>query len=151
MKHPKPGRAKADRGTRNPLADRALFEQEVARLDPMSAAEKAEVDESRAAAPGRRARFTKRAARGEAEPDAKLDLHGLDREAATARLRSFLSGAPEEVEVVLIVHGRGLGILEALTLEELDRHPRVAEHLGAPGKWGGAGARLARLRRGSLR
>jgi DNA-nicking Smr family endonuclease len=138
------------RGSKARAADRALFEQAVARLGaaPLDKAEDelAGIGSERTAEAGRRARFTKRAGRGEVEPDATIDLHGLDRDAATHRLRTFLSGSSREVEVVLVVHGRGEGILAAAAEAELDRHPRVAEHLSAPRRLGGAGARLARLR-----
>jgi DNA-nicking Smr family endonuclease len=50
---------------------------------------------------------------------------------------------------VLVVHGRGQGILEAVVIGELDHHPLVTEHLRAPPRWGGAGARFVRLRRGA--
>jgi dsDNA-specific endonuclease/ATPase MutS2 len=146
MKHIKPGAAKADSDARKRSADRALFEEAVERLRS-TPPEKAETDETVAPGAARRGRFTKRAARGELEPDAKIDLHGLDRDTATARLRSFLSSVGGEAEVLLVVHGRGEGILAAAAVVELDQHPRVAEHLPAPGKWGGAGARLVRLRR----
>lgn len=129
---------------RDPAADRALFEQALARLDLDADAKPFAPDDEEDRSPERRARFDKRLARGEVEPAATLDLHGLDREEATARLRSFLSAAPGEA--VLIIHGRGLRILEAATIAELDRHPRVAEHLPAPRALGGHGARLVRLR-----
>jgi DNA-nicking Smr family endonuclease len=132
-------------------ADRALFEQAVARLDRMPP-DKAGLPapgtgRGGAAASGRRARFSRRLARGEALPETRIDLHGLDRDTAAARLRSFLSAAERGVEVVLVVHGRGLGILAATVVTELDRHPRVVEHLEAPPQLGGAGVRLVRLRR----
>jgi DNA-nicking Smr family endonuclease len=128
---------------RDRAADQELFERELARLD-LDAGAKPAGDESFDRSPERRARFDKRLARGEVEPGATLDLHGLDREAAMERLRRFISSV--SVEVVLVIHGRGLGILEAATVAELDRHPRVAEHLPAPGDLGGQGARLVRLR-----
>ena len=94
--------------------------------------------------PERQARFAKRVARGDIEPAASVDLHGLDRDQAAARLRRFLSTAAGET--VLVIHGRGAGIVRAAALAELDRHPRVAEHLPAPRHLGGDGARLVRLR-----
>ena len=136
-----PPRVKRDRE-----ADRALFEQAVERLDPNGLAERQREAEHRGLQE-RRARFDKRVSRGEAEPAVLLDLHGCDREEAAARLRRFL--ATVEAEVVLIVHGRGAGILRAAAIEVLDRHPRVAEHRPAPRALGGEGARLARLRRRS--
>jgi DNA-nicking Smr family endonuclease len=82
--------------------------------------------------------------RGEVDPAARLDLHGLREEVAIDRLRRLLSASSGEV--VLVIHGKGAGILRAAVIAELDRHPRVAEHVVAPRAMGGAGARLARLR-----
>jgi len=76
---------------------------------------------------------------------ATIDLHGCDRERALRRLRAFL--ARTATEVVLVIHGRGEGILAATARGELERHPAVLEHRPAPPALGGAGARLARLRR----
>jgi DNA-nicking Smr family endonuclease len=128
-------------------ADRALFEQAVERLDKRSVEERRRESEGRAEQE-RRARFDKRVSRGEAEPEAHLDLHGFDRDEAATRLRRFLASV--EGEVVLIVHGRGAGILRAAAIDVLDRHPRVAEHRAAPRNLGGEGARLVRLRRRAL-
>jgi DNA-nicking Smr family endonuclease len=154
MKPPKRRSARTPRGSRldaprrsatERAADRALFEQELERLEsqPPDKLDASEPDEARSTARG--ARFARRVARSEVDPEAVLDLHGLDRETAAARLRRFLSDA--RAETVLVVHGRGEGILAAVAIDQLDRHPRVAEHVVAPGRWGGAGARLARLRR----
>jgi DNA-nicking Smr family endonuclease len=128
--------------SRDHAADRALFEQAVERL------ERGDIDKhgegGAGIEAGRRARFAKRVARGEVEPAASIDLHGLDREEAAARLRRFLSSAPGEA--VLVIHGRSGGIVRAAAIAELERHPRVAEHVTAPRHLGGDGARLARLR-----
>jgi DNA-nicking Smr family endonuclease len=130
---------------RDHAADRALFEQAVERLgagdiDKRSGSEVAVDSEHRA-------RFARRISRGDFEPAASIDLHGLDREQASTRLRSFLSSASGEA--VLVIHGRGEGIVRAAAIAELERHPRVAEHLSAPRQLGGDGARLVRLRRRS--
>jgi hypothetical protein len=82
--------AKRDKG-----ADRALFERALDRLDAEAEAKRRR-DEDEARSPERRARFEKRLARGEVEPEATLDLHGLDREEAAVRLRRFLATAPGE-------------------------------------------------------
>jgi DNA-nicking Smr family endonuclease len=129
---------------RDPAADRALFEQALERLG-IDDIEKEPSDAAQRVEPERQARFAKRVTRGEVEPAAAVDLHGLDRDQASARLRRFLSTAAGET--VLVIHGRGAGIVRAAALAELDRHPRVAEHLTAPRHLGGEGARLVRLRR----
>jgi DNA-nicking Smr family endonuclease len=128
---------------RDHAADRALFEQALARLGAEDV-EKESPDAAQRAETERQARFAKRVTRGEIEPAASVDLHGLDRDQAAARLRRFLSAATGEA--VLVIHGRGAGIVRAAALAELDRHPRVAEHVPAPRYLGGEGARLVRLR-----
>ena len=151
----RPPELPSPRAGRDRAADRALFERALETLDHASdesgrarlgygPAEEKDREVETSARVDRRARFARRVARDEVEPAAVLDLHGLDRATATDRLRRFLSTAPGEA--VLVVHGRGLGILEAAAVAELDRHPRVGEHLPAPGRLGGSGARLARLR-----
>jgi DNA-nicking Smr family endonuclease len=128
---------------RDHAADRALFEQAVDRLgdgDIDKHGEDGAGDDV-----GRPARFAKRVLRGDVEPAASIDLHGLDRDEAAARLRRFLASAPGEA--ILVIHGRSGGIVRAAAIAELERHPRVAEHLPAPRRFGGDGARLVRLRR----
>jgi DNA-nicking Smr family endonuclease len=129
---------------RDHAADRALFEQALERLDAGDI-DKERADEQDGLTPERPARFARRVERGEVEPAASIDLHGFDRDQATTRLRRFLSTAAGEA--VLVIHGRGAGIVRAAALAELERHPRVAEHLMAPRHLGGAGAVLVRLRR----
>ena len=139
----RPKDADTGKPRRDVAADRALFEQALERLDP-SAGEKPLDDAERDRESERRARFGKRVERGEIEPAATVDLHGLDRESAALRLRRFLSTAPGDA--VLVIHGRGAGILQKVAIDELDRHPAVAEHVAAPRNLGGDGARLVRLR-----
>jgi DNA-nicking Smr family endonuclease len=142
--HRRWNRESEQRAPRDPAADRALFEQALDRLEAGDIDKR--TDEAAGADAERQARFAKRVARGEVEPEASIDLHGLARDEATARLRRFLSTAPVG-EAVLVIHGRSGGIVRAATIAELDRHPRVAEHVSAPRHLGGEGARLVRLRR----
>ncbi len=128
---------------RDHAADRALFEQALERLGA-DGVDKEAPEAARRLQQERQARFAKRVARGDIEPVTTVDLHGLDRDQAAARLRGFLSTAAGET--VLVIHGRGAGIVRAAALAELARHPRVAEHLPAPRHLGGDGARLVRLR-----
>jgi DNA-nicking Smr family endonuclease len=128
---------------RDPAADRALFEQAVERIQAGDIDK--HQDEGSGADSGRQARFARRVLRGEVEPAASIDLHGFDRERAASRLRRFLASATGEA--VLVIHGRSGGIVRAAAIAELDRHPRVAEHITAPRHLGGDGARLVRLRR----
>ena len=128
---------------RDHAADRALFEQALERLGA-DGVDKEGPDSARRLEPERQARFAKRVAACDSSPRRSVDLHGLDRDQAAALLRRFLSTAAGET--VLVIHGRGAGIVRAAALAELDRHPRVAEHLPAPRHLGGEGARLVRLR-----
>jgi DNA-nicking Smr family endonuclease len=128
--------------SRDRAADRALFEQALERLEAGDIDKHS--DQGAGADSERQARFARRVARGEVEPAASIDLHGLDRDQAAARLRRFLTSAPGEA--VLVIHGRSGGIVRAAAIAELDRHPRVAEHLPAPRHLGGEGARVVRLR-----
>jgi DNA-nicking Smr family endonuclease len=83
--------------------------------------------------------------RSEEEPPSALDLHGCDRVTAVERLTRFLAARPPGT-TALVVHGRGEQILAGVVTRFLDRHPRVLDHAEAPRRWGGAGARLVRLR-----
>ncbi|HVS66277.1 MAG TPA: Smr/MutS family protein [Thermoanaerobaculia bacterium] len=75
----------------------------------------------------------------------RVDLHGLARSAAIEKLQRFLrAGRPGEL--LLVIHGKGSGVLAQAVREALDRHPQVAEHVPAPPRLGGAGARIVRLR-----
>lgn len=56
------------------------------------------------------ARFRRRLARGVAEIDARIDLHGLRQEEAHRRLNGFLSGAQARGhKLVLVITGKGGG------------------------------------------
>ena len=133
-------RSEAERSSDQALFERAL--EDIERLGAGADRDSEPVPERQAEYP---ARFVGRVARGQIEIGGTLDLHGLDREGARERLRSFLSA--QSGESVLIIHGKGRGILAEEARRELDRHPRVAEHLEAPPALGGSGARVARLRR----
>jgi DNA-nicking Smr family endonuclease len=142
------GRAAAERAAaERAAADRALFERALANLDASGPEGPGDRESAGEAENERRARFSRRVARGEVEPAARLDLHGLDRATAVDRLRRFLAAALPG-EAVLVIHGKGRGILEAAVRAELEGNPRVAEHLTAPRGLGGTGARLVRLRSG---
>jgi DNA-nicking Smr family endonuclease len=92
------------------------------------------------------ARLGKRLSRGEREPEAVLDLHGLDRRAAIAELDRFLREQRRAgATILLVVHGKGTEVLARAVGERLESHPAVAEHLRAPARLGGGGARVVRL------
>lgn len=135
------------RGQPNPdeQHDRELFEQAMVKLD--SAALKTALREkgSSPAQSNHGARFVRSLERGTVGPTSTIDLHGHDRQQAGLRLASFIAQR-SPAEVVLIIHGKGDGILARLVDEFLDGSNRIAEHLAAPARLGGQGARVARLK-----
>lgn len=132
-----------------PPRDAALFQDAVGELEGMSREELAAA-KSDNAFPQRRSapdRLRRDVRRGGIEPVATLDLHGLDRRTALARVRRFLrTQAAPDPRLVLIVHGRGTEVLAEAVSRELERNRLVAEHFPAPRRLGGAGARVARLK-----
>jgi DNA-nicking Smr family endonuclease len=93
--------------------------------------------------------------RDEAEPDDELDLHGKTMEEAIRMVQHFLRAAHQRrLRSVVIVTGRGLNsgkegpVLRGAVLNWLERNgaPYCREFGQAPGKHGGAGALLIRLR-----
>ena len=91
----------------------------------------------------------------EAEPDDELDLHGKTMEEAIRMVQNFLGSAHRKrFRSVVIVTGRGLNsgkegpVLRGAVLTWLQRNgaPYCREFGQAPGKHGGAGALLVRLR-----
>ena len=97
--------------------------------------------------PRARPRRMKQLERGELKPAGELDLHGLTRDEALARTRTFLGHAARQGwPVVLIVTGKGLHSAEGPVLRQaveclLDAtRDLVLEWGEAPRRFGGAGA-----------
>ncbi len=133
------------RGGRRDVSDRALFLQAVGDMRPEDVQRNKPLPS--AAQKAADARFARKVQRGEVEPQNVLDLHGDDRTRALARTRAFLDAeARARTEIVLVVHGKGSGVLAGEVLRLLDEHPLVVEHVVAPRALGGEGARVARLR-----
>ncbi len=109
------------------------------------------------AAPGVSRALLGRLGRGEIEPEARLELHGLREEVARERTLAFLEAqATAGLRCVRIVHGRGARspdgrsvLREALPawLEHAAARGRVLAHASAPPRLGGSGATLVLLRR----
>jgi DNA-nicking Smr family endonuclease len=155
---------RADEREHNEVTERALLEKEypsapsdareakVAALpkavDPLTAwlrvngvqDKDAEAEEEGISAAERR-----RALRAKA-PDARLDLHGLNREEAWLRLASFFAAVRQQgAEKVLVVHGKGNhsegeAVLKRTTREFVERCPFAGEFGQADSRSGGAGA-----------
>lgn len=105
-------------------------------------------------------RLRQRLARGQAGPDAAIDLHGLRRQEAFVALRQFLSRAQRDgAKLVLVVTGKGergsgldgeAGVLRRSVPQWLrgpDYHAIVVGFEEAARPHGGAGALYVRLRR----
>lgn len=58
----------------------------------------------------------------------KLDLHGYDRESARVAINDFIKdNQKQKIEVFVIVHGIGTGILKNTTFETLKKNKQVLE------------------------
>ncbi len=58
-----------------------------------------------------------------------LDLHGLDRKTASLYIRDFLLDQYKmKKQIVIIIHGNGLGIIRAAAMDVLKRSPLVEEY-----------------------
>ena len=86
----------------------------------------------------------------------ELDLHGLTRDTARARLVDFLAFCLQhDAKCVRIIHGKGLGsknhepILKQLVKSWLMQRSEVLAFIPARPADGGAGALLVLLKRGS--
>lgn len=80
--------------------------------------------------------------------DAKIDLHGLHAEQAVTYLLRFLDQELQKnSRTLLIVHGKGQGILKKAVWSIIETHPMVDDFQVAPGKFGGHGAILVRIGR----
>ncbi|MEI6805096.1 MAG: Smr/MutS family protein [Myxococcaceae bacterium] len=84
--------------------------------------------------------------------EASLDLHGLTADKAIARVKAFLLGCVErQKKRVLIIHGKGSGVLRYEVRSYLGASDLVAQVKDAPTKLGGEGAVLVLLRAATAR
>lgn len=82
--------------------------------------------------------------------DAEIDLHGMYAEDAVTALLRFIDREKERgSKTLLVVHGKGAGILKNAVWSIIDSHPHIDDHQVAPGKFGGQGAILVRINRQS--
>ena len=86
----------------------------------------------------------------------RLDLHGLNTDAARKLLQDFLHEARQNgLRCVLVIHGKGMNsrngeaVLKLNTRHWLIQHPQVLVWCDAPPQEGGGGAVLALLRTNS--
>jgi len=112
------------------------------RVNPISDKDEEEAEEHRTGAQSAEAR---RRLRSKA-PDASIDLHGLTRDEALARLESFFADAlRHRLEKVRIVHGKGNhsegeAVLKRATRDFIERNPYAGESGACDNKAGGSGA-----------
>ncbi|MEG0826442.1 MAG: Smr/MutS family protein [Bacilli bacterium] len=59
----------------------------------------------------------------------KLDLHGYDRFTASIAITDFIKDKiKEKIEIFVIVHGNGSGVLRKTTIENLKKNRNVLEY-----------------------
>jgi DNA-nicking Smr family endonuclease len=90
----------------------------------------------------------RRILRGLEEPSVSCDLHGLDREQASQKVHIALSQCHQfDGQVLLIIHGKGQGLLREQVIADLNANVWVADHFVAPAHLGGEGARVIILKK----
>jgi DNA-nicking Smr family endonuclease len=107
--------------------------------------------------PSPRPRRMKQLRQGKRVPEGTLDLHGCTRAEAREKVRFFLEDALfQGKKTVLVITGRGRGsAVEPVLRSEIERYlsreagALVSEWGRAPGRYGGEGALVVFLKRGS--
>lgn len=106
--------------------------------------------------PGVSAQSLRRLRRGHWRIQDEMDLHGLTRDAARARLVDFLASCLQhDTKCVRIIHGKGFGsknhepVLKQLVKSWLMQRAEVLAFVPARPEDGGAGAVIVLLKRGS--
>lgn len=80
--------------------------------------------------------------------DAVIDLHGMYAEDAVSALLHFIDRELNRgSKTILVIHGKGMGILKNAVTSIIDTHPNVSDYQIPAPKHGGRGALLVRLRR----
>src|SRR3989338_298577 len=124
------------------LEERELFLRAI--NNPSSIVYKPEPDKPRVAAARKRS--------SQADYDFKLDLHGLNTQQAEARVKACLVRCVElQKKRVLIIHGKGEGILRYEIRSLLANSKLVAQVQEVPARLGGDGAVLVLLRTATAR
>lgn len=78
--------------------------------------------------------------------DATIDLHGMYAEQAIMALQQFMQRELKKgSKKLLVVHGKGSGVLRAAVWSYIEYHPEVDDFQVAIGKMGGEGAILIRI------
>lgn len=81
-------------------------------------------------------------------PDAAIDLHACTLEVALTRTEEFLARCHlKKFRKVLVIHGKGAGVLKEGVRKYLTHHPLVAQIEEAERQHGGSGAVMVLLKR----
>jgi DNA-nicking Smr family endonuclease len=131
------------------LTDDELFLDSLGKMDSVFYDEIPQAEEA-AAAPRRMRQLRQ----GKLAPEAKLDLHGLNRQEAREKVRFFLEDATfNGFKTVLIITGRGKGSPAGPVLRQFmesylssDARAWVVEWGRAPARYGGEGALVVFLK-----
>ncbi len=94
----------------------------------------------------------KKMQKGTLRPLARLDLHAMRREHAHHELDDFLTESyRQQLRVVLIIHGKGQGVMKNLVNNWLQQYPFVLAFQSAHPRDGGTGATYVLLKRASYK
>ncbi len=86
--------------------------------------------------------------KGAIRPSRRLDLHAMRREHAHHELDDFLANCyREQHRLVLVIHGKGQGVLKNLIYNWLQQYPYVLGFHSAIARDGGTGALYVYLKR----
>lgn len=84
--------------------------------------------------------------------DGEIDLHGLTADEAIFHLNRFIEREQRRgSRTLLVVHGKGTGVLRKVVWTTVDSHPMVHDFQIASGKLGGQGAIVVRINRRVVR
>ncbi len=138
-----------DQKTEAPEDAEAFFREALGSMDMVFKDDEVPSDAARRALPRRR----KQLQQGRVEPQAELDLHGMNLEEATAKVDFFLQNARHHGwQVVLVITGRGLHSAGEPVLRRAvekvfnQRREDILEWCVAPRRFGGEGALVVFLR-----
>ena len=77
----------------------------------------------------------------------KIDLHGYNSREIKPLLEEFIDEAHQSrLPTILIIHGKGEGILKSETINILNNDPRILRHEPGIGEKGGFGGTIAELK-----
>lgn len=80
--------------------------------------------------------------------DGEIDLHGMSAEDAVLALHRFIDQQQRRgKKTLLVVHGKGAGILKNAIWAAVEAHPLVSDFQVAGGKLGGQGAIVVKINR----